>query len=178
MSGSVYTFWRWAIRTADGGPFDYAGAVGRHQRAQSLIEFALTIGAFLIVLFGALSTALYAVQRSAAVTAAAAGARAAASAQPGNPNAVDLPAAGPAVTSRLSPVLFGSKLAVKPPGVPCDNLAVIQPGDLQLCAINDPADPGMVIVEVRGKPQPFVPLVPLPWTIDAPAEVHAVTFSR
>src|SRR6266536_669587 len=88
----------------------YAGAVGGHQRGQTLIEFALTILAFLLVLFGALSSALYAVQRSAAVTAAAAGVRAAGSARADSPNDPDLAAAAPIVTDRMSPVLFGTTL--------------------------------------------------------------------
>src|SRR5205807_3062944 len=84
--------------------------VGPHQGGQSIVEFAFTIGSFLLVLFGALSTALYAVQRSAAVTAAAAGVRAAASAQSSSASDVDLAAAGPLVSSRLQPVLFGTTL--------------------------------------------------------------------
>jgi len=154
------------------------GAVGGHHRGQSLIEFALTIGAFLVVLFGALSTALYAVQRSAAVTAAAAGARAAASAQPGRPNDPDLAAAGPMVASRLAPVLFGTSLQPRSAGVPCDPLNSIPAGQLQVCSTLDPADPDMVLVIVRGRPLDLLPLVPLPWTIDAPAEIHRVTFTR
>jgi hypothetical protein len=152
--------------------------VGDHQRGQSLIEFALTIGAFLIVLLGAFSTALYAVQRSAAVTAAAAAARAAASARPDSPNDADLAAAAPLITSRMSPVLFGTSLAVRQPGVPCDPLDSIPSGQVQVCSTLDPAQPDMVVVIVRGRPLNLVPLVPLPWTIDAPAEIHRVTFTR
>src|SRR2546429_3125993 len=117
----------------------YAVAVGGHQRGQSLIEFTLTVGAFLVVLFGAFSTALYAVQRSAAVTAAAAGARAAASAQPNSPNDADLAAAGPLVSERVQPVLFGSAPAVKAAGTPCHDFAKIPTGELPLCAKLDPA---------------------------------------
>ena len=153
-------------------------AVGGHQRGQSLIEFTLTVGAFLVVLFGAFSTALYAVQRSAAVTAAAAGARAAASAQPNSPNDADLAAAAPLVASRLSPVLFGTALSSRGAGVPCDPLDSIPPGQLQVCSTLDPVDPAMVVVIVRGRPLNLIPLVPLPWTIDAPAEIHRVTFTR
>ncbi len=154
--------------------------VRRHQRGQSLVEFTFTIGSFLLVLFGALSTALYAVQRSAAVTAAAAGVRAAASAQAASPNDADLAAAGPLVSERMQPVLFGSILDVKAAGTPCDDLDKIPTGHLQLCATLDPADPtgSMVLVVVRGKPYNLLPLVPLPWTIDAPAEMHRVTFQR
>src|SRR5215472_14750163 len=101
-------------------------AVGPHQRGQSIVEFAFTIGSFLLVLFGALSTALYAVQRSAAVTAAAAGVRAAASAQSGSANNVDLAAAGPLVRSRMEPVLFGTNLIVEPAGTNCDPLDAIR----------------------------------------------------
>jgi hypothetical protein len=152
--------------------------VRRHQRGQSLVEFAITIGAFLLVLFGALSTALYAVQRSAAVTAAAAGVRAAASAEPTDPNRADLAAATPLVASRLQPVLFGSTLTQLPAGTPCDPLANIAPGRLEVCSTLDPNDPDMVLVIVRGKPLDLIPLMPLPWAIDAPAEIHRVTFTR
>lgn len=152
--------------------------VGRHQRGQSLVEFALTIGSFLLVLFGALSTGLYAVQRSAAVTAAAAGVRAAASARSDSATDPDLASAAPLVTEKLQPVLFGSTLTAKPPGTPCDPLAAMSPGQMQVCAQLDPADDSMVLVIVRGKPLDLVPLVPLPWTIDAPAEIHRVTFTR
>lgn len=152
--------------------------VGPHQGGQSIVEFAFTIGSFLLVLFGALSTALYAVQRSAAVTAAAAGVRAAASAQSSSASNVDLAAAGPLVAARLQPVLFGTTLVQEPPGTPCDQLDAIQPGRLEVCATLDPNDPTMVLVVVRGKPLNLLPLVPLPWTIDAPAEFHEVTFQR
>jgi hypothetical protein len=152
--------------------------VGPHQGGQSIVEFAFTIGSFLLVLFGALSTALYAVQRSAAVTAAAAGVRAAASAQSTSASDVDLAAAAPLVNSRLQPVLFGTTLVQEPPGTPCDPLDAIRPGHLEVCATLDPKDASMVLVVVRGKPLNLLPLVPLPWTIDAPAEFHRVTFQR
>jgi hypothetical protein len=152
--------------------------VGLHQRGQSLVEFALTIGSFLLVLFGALSTGLYAVQRSAAVTAAAAGVRAAASARSDSANDPDLASAAPLVADRLRPVLFGSTLTTKAPGEPCDPLGAIPTGQLQVCTTLDPADDSMVLVIVRGRPLDLVPLVPLPWTIDAPAEIHRVTFTR
>ncbi len=153
-------------------------AVRRHQRGQSLVEFAFTIGSFLLVLFGALSTGLYAVQRSAAVTAAAAGVRAAASAQSDSANDADLAAAAPLVRTKMQPVLFGSTLTTLPAGTPCDPLDTIPRGQLQVCATLDPADASMVLVIVRGKPLDLLPLVPLPWTIDAPAEIHRVTFTR
>ncbi len=153
-------------------------AVRRHQRGQSLVEFAFTIAFFLLVLFGAFSTALYAVQRSAAVTAAAAGVRAAASAQSSSANDADLAAAGPLISSRLRPVLFGTTLVMQPAGTPCHPLGSIQPGNLEVCSTFDPADSSMVLVVVRGRPLALLPLVPLPWTIDAPAEMHRVTFQR
>jgi hypothetical protein len=152
--------------------------VGPHQGGQSIVEFAFTIGSFLLVLFGALSTALYAVQRSAAVTAAAAGVRAAASAQSSSASDVDLASAGPLVSSRMQPVLFGTTLVQEPPGTPSDPLDAIQPGRIEVCATLDPTDASMVLVVVRGKPLNLVAIVPLPWTIDAPAEFHRVTFQR
>jgi hypothetical protein len=118
------------------------------------------------------------VQRSAAVTAAAAGVRAAASAQRDSPNDPDLAAAGPLVGARLQPVLFGSTLDPLPAGTPCPTLDQISPGHLEVCATFDPADASMVLVIVRGKPLDLLPFLPLPWTIDAPAEIHRVTFTR
>jgi hypothetical protein len=150
--------------------------VRRHQGGQSLVEFALTIASFLIVLFGALSTALYAVQRSAAVTAAAAGVRAAASAQKDNATDPDLAAAGPLVRDRLQPVLFGSSVVVEPAGTQCDDLDSIPTGVLEICATIVGRNQDMARVNVRGKPFNLLPLVPLPWTIDAAAEMHQVTF--
>ena len=150
--------------------------VRRHQGGQSLVEFALTIASFLLVLFGALSTALYAVQRSAAVTAAAAGVRAAASAQEDSANDPDLAAAGPLVSGRMRPVLFGSTLVVLPALTPCDDLGSIAEGHLEVCTTSLPGD--MVRVQVRGRPLNLLPLVPLPWTINASAEMHKVTFQR
>jgi Flp pilus assembly protein TadG len=161
-----------------GQPSSMLMPVRRHQRGQSLVEFAFTIGSFLLVLFGALSTALYAVQRSAAVTAAAAGVRVAASAQSGSANDADLAAAAPLVSVRLRPVLFGSTLVAKPAGTPCDPLDSIPSGQLQVCSTVDPANASMVRVVVRGRPRNLLPLVPLPWTINAPAAMHRVTFQR
>ena len=69
-------------------------------------------------------------------------------------------------------------IADVPPGTPCDPLDAIPEGVLQVCATLDPADPSMVLVVVRGRPRNLLPLVPLPWTIDAPAEMHRVTFQR
>jgi hypothetical protein len=153
--------------------------VRRQQCGQSLVEFAFTIFAFLLVLFSALSTALYAVQRSAAVTAAAAGVRAAASARSDSPNSPDLAAAGPLVSSRMQAVLFGTTFDPPlPPGRPCDSLDAIRPGHLEVCTTLDPQDPTMVLVIVRGRPENLLPLIPLPWAIDAAAEIHQVTFTR
>src|SRR4030088_2229115 len=81
-------------------------------RGQAMVEFAMVIGVFLMALFGAVSASLYTVQRSAAVTAVAAGARAAASAQPGDPNSPDLAAAGDAVRRVTAQSMFGTNVNV------------------------------------------------------------------
>jgi hypothetical protein len=78
----------------------------------------------------------------------------------------------------MQPVLFGTTLVQEPPGTPCDPLDAIQPGHIEVCATLDPTDASMVLVVVRGKPLNLVAIVPLPWTIDAPAEFHRVTFQR
>ena len=78
----------------------------------------------------------------------------------------------------MAPVLFGSTLTALSPGAPCGSLDSIPAGQLQVCSMLDPADPAMVVVTVRGRPLNLLPFVPLPWTIDAPAEIHRVTFTR
>jgi len=59
-----------------------------------------------------------------------------------------------------------------------DAIDAIPSGRLEVCTTLDPADSSMVLVVVRGKPLNLLPLVALPWTIDAPAEFHRVTFQR
>lgn len=153
----------------------------RREGGQSIIEFALVVGSFLTLLFGALSVGLFAVQRSAAVTAVAAGARAAGSSSatlPGDPNQPDLEAASKIIRSQLAPVLFGSSLTVKPAGVDCDPLQAIPYGRIEVCSRVAADDSTMVLVTVRGAPQNLFPVIPSPWTLDAEAEFHRVTFSQ
>lgn len=153
----------------------------RREGGQSIIEFALVVGSFLTLLFGALSVGLFAVQRSAAVTGVAAGARAAGSSSatlPGDPNQPDLEAASKIIRSQLAPVLFGSSLTVKPAGVDCDPLQAIPYGRIEVCSRVAADDSTMVLVTVRGAPQNLFPVIPSPWTLDAEAEFHRVTFSQ
>ena len=64
----------------------------------------MVIGVFLLLLFGAVSASLYTVERGAAVTAVAAGARVGAGAAPGNPNT-------PNIEGAAAEVVNGHKVA-------------------------------------------------------------------
>jgi hypothetical protein len=66
-------------------------APGRRQSAQSLVEFAVVVGVFLLVLFAAVSAAFHSIQRAMVETAAATGVQIAAS---GSPNALATPDRG------------------------------------------------------------------------------------
>ncbi|MDQ6900390.1 MAG: pilus assembly protein [Candidatus Dormibacteraeota bacterium] len=148
------------------------------QSGQSIVEFALTITVFLALLFAVFSSALYSVQRSAAVTAAAAGARAAAGTDPFDANRPALESAGPIIQKRLAPVLFGSKLTIARAGAACPSPRAAAVGELIVCSALDPANPGLVMVGIRGRPYNPFGFTGLAWELDATAEFHRETFSR
>lgn len=140
-----------------------------------MVEFAMVVGVFLVLLLAAVSASVYTLQRSAGVTAVAAGARTAAGASPeagaGTP---DLAGAPSAVARVVAPVMAGTHLReVRPPG-DCRDLGSIPRGEMDICATR--AD-DMVTVRLRGRPANAVPLPGLDWSLDLAAQVHAVTFA-
>src|SRR2546423_2664126 len=84
----------------------------RRHRGQAMVEFAMVVGVFLLLLLGAVSASVYTVQRSAAVTAVAAGARIAAGGTSRVPGAgtPDLAGATPAVSGVVGPVMVGTRV--------------------------------------------------------------------
>jgi hypothetical protein len=148
----------------------------RDERGQAMVEFAMVIGLFLLCLLGAMSAAIYTLQRAAAVAGVAAGARVAAggSAGPGGANTPDLADATPAVARIVAPALSGTRVNQLPPGRACPPLDAIPDGEVDVCAVQAG---GAVTVRLRGRPAPAVRVPGLDWSLDLAAEVHAVTFA-
>lgn len=149
---------------------------GDMERGQATVEFALVIGMFLLCLLGAISASIYAVQRSAAVTAVAAGARVAAGGTPGaaGANTPDLAGAVPTAAGVIAPVMVGTRIHQLTPPADCPHLSAIPRGQVDVCA-SQTGD--VVTVRVRGRPV-GAPAVPgLAWTLDLVAVVHTVTFA-
>jgi Flp pilus assembly protein TadG len=144
-----------------------------HQHAQAMVEFAMVIGVFLLALLGAVSAGLYTIERSAAVTAVAAGARAAASAQPGNPNQPDLQA-GRDVTQRIAQQSMLGTRVFTAGSCPASGAGMTS-GSVVACSFV--SSPGMVTVAIVGKPVNPVPITfGFNWTLDITATAHEVTF--
>jgi hypothetical protein len=143
-----------------------------------MVEFAMVVGLFLLCLVAAMSASIYTVQRAAAVTGVAAGARVAAggTAGPGaaGANTPDLTGATPAVARIVSPVLFGTRVRQLEPAHDCPDLSAIPTGEVDICAVGSGPT---VTVRLRGTPATAVPLPGLAWSLDLAAEVHAVTFA-
>jgi TadE-like protein len=144
-------------------------------RGQATVEFAMVIGVFLLLLFGALSASLYTVERGAAVTAVAAGARVGAGAAPGNPNAPNVEGAAAEVVRVVRPSLFGTRVNQRAGGSGCRTPRQVPPGEVDVCARL--ASTGMVEVELRGRPVNPVPeAFGLDWILDVGAQIQPVTF--
>jgi hypothetical protein len=141
-----------------------------------MVEFAMVIGLFLLCLLGAMSASIYTVQRAAAVTGVAAGARIAAggTAGPAGANTPDLAGATPAVARVVGPVLVGTRIRQLRPNLDCPALGAIPSGEVDICAAQAA---GMVTVRLRGRPATAIPIPGLDWSFDLAAEVHAVTFA-
>jgi hypothetical protein len=141
-----------------------------------MVEFALVVGLFFLVLMGAVSASVYTVQRSAAVTGVAAGARIAAGGTPGpsGANTPDLADAVPAVARVVAPVMIGTRVEQLSAQNACPNLGAIPHGQVDICATSAG---GVVAVRLRGRPANAPPLPGLDWSLDLVAEVHAVTFT-
>ena len=135
----------------------------------------MVIGVFLLMLFGAVSASIYTVERGAAVTAVAAGARVAAGAAPGDPNSPNLGAAVPAVARVAEPAMFGTRVNQLPGGEPCRPPRLVPQGQVDVCATRQPT--GMVAVDLRGRPANPVPAaLGFDWVLDVGAEIQPVTF--
>ena len=106
-----------------------AGASGRRRSpGQSLIEFAMVLVPFLLLVLGGVSAAFHSFQREVAETAAA-GVQDAASASAADPSRPDLDAAVGPTLQLLRPALLGSTVAVVN-GRRCDPLGSIPEGQL------------------------------------------------
>jgi Flp pilus assembly protein TadG len=158
----------------------------RPTSGQAMVEFSMVIGVFLMALFAAVSASLYTVQRSAAVTAVAAGARAAASAQPGDPNSPDLAAAGDAVRRVTAHSMFGTRVDVQQlaAGDHCESHQPGGAGAVVVCVqrVSSGTGAGLDMVSVRMLGKPSNPVgIPLygvfAWKLDVAASVHQVTFN-
>ena len=149
----------------------------RHdETGQAMVEFAIVMGFFLLCLLGAMSASIYTVQRAAAVTGVAAGARVAAggTAGPAGANTPNLMGALPAVARVVTPVLFGTRVRQLQPDRACPDLGAIPAGEVDICAAQAA---GTVTVRLRGRPAASVPIPGLDWSLDLAAEVHSVTFA-
>jgi hypothetical protein len=135
----------------------------------------MVIALFLLLLFGGLSASLYTVERGAAVTGVTAGARVAAGAAPGNPNAPNIDGATAEVSRLVRPALFGTRVNRLPGGASCRNPGQVPPEEVDVCARVVPS--GMVDVELKGRPaNPIPPAFAFDWVLDVGAEIEPVTF--
>jgi hypothetical protein len=140
-----------------------------------MVEFAMVVGAFLLVTFAAVSAAFHSIQRAMAETAAAAGVQIAASGSPGSPSLPDLAGAFQPTDDLLKPVMFGTAVVQVPPGRQCGPMSQISDGTLQVCEYPD----GTLVAEtVRGHPAFPIPWITqyLPWSIDVTVEMHQVSY--
>ena len=140
---------------------------------QTVVEFALVVGAFLLVTFAAISAAFHSIQRAMAETAAAAGVQVAASGTPGDPSMPYLAGAYQPTRSLLESVMFGTTIVSGRPAQPCG--PVSQDATLEVCIYPD----GNLVAEtIRGRPGFPVPWVTqyLPWSIDVTVEMHQVSY--
>jgi TadE-like protein len=143
-------------------------------RGQATVEFAMVAGVFLLLLLAAVSASVYTLQRSAAVTGVAAGARTAAGGTPSAAGTPDLPGATVAAARVVAPVMAGTRLRQVPPPGDCRDLRAIPRGEVDICA-TQAGD--MVTVRLRGRPANTVPIPGLDWSLDLVAQAHAVTFA-
>jgi hypothetical protein len=146
---------------------------------QALVEFAMTIAVFMLLVFGAVTASVYTVERGAAVTGVAAGARVAVGGTggPAGENTPNLAGAGPAVARAVDPLLFGTTLNQLPPDQPCPaSVGSVPRGQVEICATQAGS---LVTVRLVGWPAGLGPAAwGLEWSLDVSAQVHTVTFSR
>ena len=146
------------------------------KRGQAMVEFAMVVGVFLVLLLGGVSASVYTVQRSSAVTAVAAGARVAAGGTPtaAGASTPDLAGATPAVARVVAPVLVGTRLNQLAPPSDCRDLRDIPRGQVDICATTAG---DAVTIRLRGRPAGSLTVPGLDWSLDVDAVVHAVTFA-
>lgn len=152
---------------------------GRREReaGQSMVEFSVVVGAFLLIVFAAVSAAFHSVQRAMAETAAAAGIQIAAGASPTDPTQADLAGAIAPTEQLLRPVMFSTDIQ-RMPGRPCADLSSIPNQTLQVCTYR--SGPALVAETVRGHPAYVVPFLArrLGWSIDVTLEMHQVVYQQ
>jgi Flp pilus assembly protein TadG len=157
------------------------------QEGQTIVEFAVVVSAFVLMMFAAVSAAFHSVQRAMAETAASAGLQVAASGTAAQP---DQPATGAAfgpTRDLLQTLMFGTAIVQGPisrpasqrQGQPCgaSDLATMT-ATVEVCTFRDPANPALVAETVRGRPAYVVPFLAqwLPWSIDITLETHVVSY--
>jgi hypothetical protein len=140
-----------------------------------MVEFAMVVWVFLLLMFGAISAALHSLQREVAETAAAIGVQAAASADPKQPNQPNLQAGFKPTQAVLQPVMFDTAVHALPARTRCPDPANVSPGNIYVCVY---LDQNLVVERVSGKPAYVIPFLAqwLNWSIDVTLGVHQVTY--
>jgi hypothetical protein len=150
-----------------------------------MVEFAVVVSAFLLMMFAAVSAAFHSVQRANAETAASAGLQVAASGSLQQPDQPATDAAFVPTRDLLQTLMFGTTIVrgpiSLPPGQrrnqPCSSSdwASLN-AELEVCTYQ--SAPGRVAETVRGRPAYVVPFLAqwLPWSIDITLETHVVSY--
>jgi TadE-like protein len=144
-----------------------------------MVEFAMVVWVFLLLMFGAVSAALHSLQREVAETAASVGVQAAASADPAHPDRPHLGAAYAPTVALLRPVMFNTTVQQRLPGQRCDDPNAVAPGNLEVCVYQDQFQGQTLVVErVSGRPAYIIPFLAqwLNWSIDVTLGVREVTY--
>jgi Flp pilus assembly protein TadG len=140
-----------------------------------MVEFAMVVWVFLLLMFGAISAALHSLQREVAETAASVGVQAAASADPTQPSQPNLKAGFKPTQTILQPVMFDTAVHPLAAGTKCPDAANVSPGNVYVCVY---LDQNLVVERVSGKPAYVIPFLAqwLNWSIDVTLGVHQVTY--
>ncbi|MFZ0217781.1 MAG: TadE/TadG family type IV pilus assembly protein [Candidatus Dormiibacterota bacterium] len=157
----------------------------RGGRGQSMVEFSFVVIPFLLLLLGAVTAGLHAVEREVAESAAANGVEVAATTtQPNDPTQPQLAAATAPTLQLLRPAMLGTEVRVLPAGRTCDAVGAIPVGTVEVClwldgSVRDAQGrPALVAETIRGTPATLIPWVGalLPDTLDLTLEARAVTY--
>jgi Flp pilus assembly protein TadG len=146
---------------------------------QALVEFSLVAPLFFFLVYLAVSSGFYTLERASAVNAATAGARIAAGAEATDLNQPALSQARTEAVRLLHSEMPGTRVAV--PGAPsgsCPSLAQIPPATVFVCAFAPTSD--TVRVEVVGHPASFISPQAggLSLPLDIYAQIHTAVFKR